>query len=250
MLYVPASATSTAALVIALHGDGDTDTNFIATSGLQALADTDGFVLVAPQGMTRDVTVGGQTVPQVDWDAYTVRLVERRVLPTDAPPGSFPTGSFTFDGAESKIERNPDGSLISLEIRSREAWRLVRIVVSHPSAEPARLQWEWDGSTRGGIAVIGLEADPRPNRSWRVLSQVIPLLRDWEWRRLGRTGRPPGQTTIQNDEQLRPSIAALRHDSRVVTVGHVAAHAGFTVAEVRGYLRVTGRTWREFIGDL
>ena len=188
--------------------------------------------------------------PEGDWDAYTVRLVERRVLPTDAPPGSFPTGSFTFDGAESKIERNPDGSLISLEIRSREAWRLVRIVVSHPSAEPARLQWEWDGSTRGGIAVIGLEADPRPNRSWRVLSQVIPLLRDWEWRRLGRTGRPPGQTTIQNDEQLRPSIAALRHDSRVVTVGHVAAHAGFTVAEVRGYLRVTGRTWREFIGDL
>ena len=70
VLYVPANATSTAPLVIALHGDGDTDTNFIATSGLQTLADTDGFVLVAPQGITRDITVGGQTVPQVDWDAY------------------------------------------------------------------------------------------------------------------------------------------------------------------------------------
>jgi len=69
-LYVPASATSAAPLVIALHGDGDTDTNFLATSGLQALADSRGFVLVAPQGITRDVTVQGQTVPQVDWDAY------------------------------------------------------------------------------------------------------------------------------------------------------------------------------------
>jgi poly(3-hydroxybutyrate) depolymerase len=69
-LYVPAGATSTAPLVIALHGDGDIDTNFIATSGLRTLADTQAFVLLAPQGITRDVTVQGQTVPQVDWDAY------------------------------------------------------------------------------------------------------------------------------------------------------------------------------------
>ena len=70
VLYVPKSATSTAALVIALHGDGDTDTNFLATSGLQPLADKDGFVIAAPQGITRDVTVQSMTVPQVDWDAY------------------------------------------------------------------------------------------------------------------------------------------------------------------------------------
>ncbi len=70
VLYVPTSATSTAPLVIALHGDGDTDTNFIATSGLKALADQDGFVLVAPQGIPRNITIDGQTLPQVDWDAY------------------------------------------------------------------------------------------------------------------------------------------------------------------------------------
>ena len=70
ILYVPAGATSTAAFAIALHGDGDTDTNFLATSGLKALADTDHVVLVVPQGITRDVVVGNQTVPSVDWDAY------------------------------------------------------------------------------------------------------------------------------------------------------------------------------------
>jgi poly(3-hydroxybutyrate) depolymerase len=71
ILHVPASATSDAPLVIALHGDGDTDTNFVATSGLGSLSDADGFVLVAPQGIPRNVSVDGQTVPDVDWDAYT-----------------------------------------------------------------------------------------------------------------------------------------------------------------------------------
>ncbi len=70
VLYVPTGASSTAPLVIALHGDGDTDANFVATSGLQPLADMLGFVLVAPQGITRTLTVDGQTIPDVDWDAY------------------------------------------------------------------------------------------------------------------------------------------------------------------------------------
>jgi poly(3-hydroxybutyrate) depolymerase len=75
ILYVPSIATSTSQFAIALHGDGDTDTNFLATSGLKSLADADGTVLVVPQGITRDIVVdlgGGetQTVPDVDWDAY------------------------------------------------------------------------------------------------------------------------------------------------------------------------------------
>jgi predicted esterase len=75
ILYVPAAASSKSQFAIALHGDGDTDTNFLATSGLKPLADADGTVLVLPQGITRDVVVqlgGGmtQTVPGVDWDAY------------------------------------------------------------------------------------------------------------------------------------------------------------------------------------
>jgi poly(3-hydroxybutyrate) depolymerase len=55
---------------VALHGNGDTNTNFIATSGLQGFAATKSFVLAAPQGITQTVTVGTQTVPDIDWDAY------------------------------------------------------------------------------------------------------------------------------------------------------------------------------------
>jgi dienelactone hydrolase len=69
-LYVPASATTASALVLALHGNGDTAGNFLTTSGLTGLADSNSFVVVAPQGITRNVTVGSQTVPGVDWDGY------------------------------------------------------------------------------------------------------------------------------------------------------------------------------------
>jgi poly(3-hydroxybutyrate) depolymerase len=70
VLYVPTGLAASAPLVIALHGDGDTDTNFLATSGLQPLADSQHFVLIVPQGITRNVVVGSQTVSGVDWDAY------------------------------------------------------------------------------------------------------------------------------------------------------------------------------------
>lgn len=73
ILYVPTSATPTSQLAIALHGNGDTAGNFLATSGLEALADADGTVLIIPQGITRSVTVpaaGGQTIPGIDWDGY------------------------------------------------------------------------------------------------------------------------------------------------------------------------------------
>jgi predicted esterase len=75
-LHVPeAAANGQVPLVLALHGDGDTSLNFVETSGLAAASDTDGFVLAAPQGITRDIPVYDngqvfQTVPQVDWDAY------------------------------------------------------------------------------------------------------------------------------------------------------------------------------------
>ncbi len=75
-LHVPTAVTAgPVPLVIALHGDGDTATNFVTTTGLAADADAEGFVLAAPQGITRDVPVYDngsvvQTVPQVDWDPY------------------------------------------------------------------------------------------------------------------------------------------------------------------------------------
>lgn len=57
-------------LVIALHGNGDDNENFVRTSRLLANADTDGYVLVAPRGIVQTIVVGGQTVPNVAWDAY------------------------------------------------------------------------------------------------------------------------------------------------------------------------------------
>jgi poly(3-hydroxybutyrate) depolymerase len=72
ILYVPTTATTASQLALALHGNGDTDSNFLATSGLKTLADQDGTVLVVPQGIRRDVVVPsvGQTIPGIDWDAY------------------------------------------------------------------------------------------------------------------------------------------------------------------------------------
>jgi polyhydroxybutyrate depolymerase len=58
-------------LVIALHGNGDTNSGFLTqTTTLEALAESKGFVLAAPQGITQTITVGAQTVPNVDWDPY------------------------------------------------------------------------------------------------------------------------------------------------------------------------------------
>lgn len=68
---MPAAVTSgKIPLVIALHGNGDTNSNFIATSGIKAAADADGFVLAAPQGITQNITYMGQPINGVDWDAY------------------------------------------------------------------------------------------------------------------------------------------------------------------------------------
>jgi poly(3-hydroxybutyrate) depolymerase len=75
-LHVPAAASAgQVPLVLALHGNGDTAANFVTSLGLDTLSEQEGFVLAAPQGITRDVDVyeGGQvvtTVPQVDWDPY------------------------------------------------------------------------------------------------------------------------------------------------------------------------------------
>jgi hypothetical protein len=63
------------------------------------------------------------------------------------------------------------------------------------------------------------------------------------------TGRPPGLTTIQDDEQLREPIREMRRDRIRPTQPTVAARSGFTVAEIRGYLTVTGRSWAEFLSS-
>jgi poly(3-hydroxybutyrate) depolymerase len=84
-LHVPASITQRKLpVVLALHGNGDQATNFIATSGLLTLADSVGFVLVAPQGAARAISVGGQTTPPLSWDAYNARAQNADVQLFDA----------------------------------------------------------------------------------------------------------------------------------------------------------------------
>jgi poly(3-hydroxybutyrate) depolymerase len=84
-VHVPTSITQRKLpVVLALHGNGDQATNFIATSGLLQLADSVGFVLVAPQGVSRAISVGGQTTPPLSWDAYNARAQNADVQLFDA----------------------------------------------------------------------------------------------------------------------------------------------------------------------
>jgi len=68
--------------VIALHGNGDTNAGFIkGTTQLESLAASKGFVLAAPQGITQNVTVGTQTVPNVAWDPYRTKAAGNIDIP-------------------------------------------------------------------------------------------------------------------------------------------------------------------------
>ncbi|MEO8179409.1 MAG: PHB depolymerase family esterase [Deltaproteobacteria bacterium] len=55
LLYLPRAASASAALplVFNLHGSGGTPEDQLALSGLEALAESEGFVLVAPEGVDR-----------------------------------------------------------------------------------------------------------------------------------------------------------------------------------------------------
>ena len=72
IIVVPTGVTAgTVPLVVALHGNGDTNSNFIsATTTLESLAESKGFVLAAPQGISQNISIGGQMVNGVDWDPY------------------------------------------------------------------------------------------------------------------------------------------------------------------------------------
>lgn len=68
LLHVPAAvATQKLPLILALHGNGDQAANFIQTSTLASRTDA---IVAAPQGIQRNVSVGGATAPNVAWDAY------------------------------------------------------------------------------------------------------------------------------------------------------------------------------------
>jgi polyhydroxybutyrate depolymerase len=71
VLHVPAAAaTQKLPLVLALHGNGDQAQNFIQTSFLTQRTDA---IVAAPQGIQRNISVGGSTAPNVAWDAYNTK---------------------------------------------------------------------------------------------------------------------------------------------------------------------------------
>jgi hypothetical protein len=63
-------------------------------------------------------------------------------------------------------------------------------------------------------------------------------------------GRPPGLTTIENDEQIWAPIREMKKQGRRITQRSLAAFSSsFTVDELQGYLKVTNRSWKEFLGN-
>ncbi len=65
ILYVPSGLSLPAPFVVALHGNGDTASNFLSYSQLGQSAQTNGFLLAVPQAIPDSAPYG------VDWDAYT-----------------------------------------------------------------------------------------------------------------------------------------------------------------------------------
>jgi hypothetical protein len=61
-------------------------------------------------------------------------------------------------------------------------------------------------------------------------------------------GRTPGLTTIANDDEILAPLREMRADGRRVTQATLIGWTcTFTLAELRGYLRVTGQSWRDFL---
>jgi polyhydroxybutyrate depolymerase len=69
-LFAPSTLTGPAPLVLLLHGNGDTNANFVAALGMQAKATASGFVFAAPQGVSQSFTYLGQPLSGLSWDPY------------------------------------------------------------------------------------------------------------------------------------------------------------------------------------
>jgi hypothetical protein len=189
----------------------------------------------------------GMPLPRgVNWDAYTVDLIERLVDADDLGGGLPKSGQgLTWEGGSVTREAEPDGTLRHFEIRGAKGWRHERTLVTHPDVA-AWLEWRWDGSPVGQIAIVGLIDDPDPERSCRVLVKAIPLLRDYEWRGQAKPGRPEltdeevradlqkALERCQKKRLVRPSLRQLadEHDRRFESEDY-EKEAGITESALR-----------------
>jgi hypothetical protein len=100
----------------------------------------------------------------------------------------------------------------------------------------------WPGSPSDPVAAV--VSDPMLLATDRTAQWAVRALFD----AVAALGRPPGLTTITNDDEILTPLRAMRADGRRITQPTLAAFSGrFTVDELRGYLRVNGKRWRDIL---
>ena len=153
--------------------------------------------------------------------------------------------------------QGPDGTVHRRESHGARTWRHVRTIITHPDVT-ARLEWEWDGSTFGRIAIAGLEEDADPGKSCRILLKAVQLLRDYEWRGQAKAGRPElSDDDVRHDLEValercrqkgweHPTVRQLAdwHDNRYDPYSDTA---GLAERTLRDRMRMHPQPFRELV---
>jgi hypothetical protein len=105
----------------------------------------------------------------------------------------------------------------------------------------AALRRQWEATLAGGDSIDGLPVREDDFDPIRYVDTHAPA---------ERGGRPPGITSIENDEQLAKPVREMLADKRRVSYRTLAGWSGMSESTIRGYLRVTHRTLREFLTSL
>lgn len=119
----------------------------------------------------------------------------------------------------------------------------VRATIRGPERDGWRptlvLSWHDDPSVATASDAMLLASDDGMRRAVRAFWDALPS-----------RGRRPGLTTITNDDEILGPMREMRAaDQKRITQETLVAWAGtFTISELRGYLKVTGKDWqRDFL---
>lgn len=132
------------------------------------------------------------------------------------------------------------------DIGERQARRLVgkaraEADAARSEAFRAALKRQWAAALAGDAPVDELPRVEGDFDPVRYLDTRVPA---------ERGGRPPGITSIENDEQLAKPVREMLADKRRISYRTLAGCSGMSESTIRGYLRVTHRTLREFLTSL
>jgi poly(3-hydroxybutyrate) depolymerase len=144
VLHVPVSFRAGAPGLVALHGNGDTASNFLLTSGLREAADAQGFALVMPVAIARSGPMG------VDWDAYTTPASSNRDI------------ALAFDARDVLVRGGADARRVHLLGYSQGGYLAYHTAMA--------------GATRFGAVSVIAAADPLPGANLhRSATRQIPI---------------------------------------------------------------------------